>query len=79
MLEFDAGIFRGELPTAGRCLRLLAAISSMSVCLSGIGDRGSGEDAEFGLGIGASVFWSVVPFEALDQAPGFDGWKSFVE
>jgi len=20
-----------------------------------------------------------VPFEAFDQAPGFDGWKSFVE
>jgi len=25
------------------------------------------------------VFWSVVPFEALDQAPGFDGRKGFVE
>src|SRR5258706_217833 len=27
----------------------------------------------------AAVFWSVVPFEALDQAPGFDGRKGFVE
>ena len=26
----------------------------------------------------AAVFWSVVPFEALDQAPGFDGRKGFV-
>jgi hypothetical protein len=25
------------------------------------------------------VFWSVVPFEAFDQTPGFGGWKSFGE
>src|SRR6266699_6444551 len=27
----------------------------------------------------AAVFWSVVPFEALDQTPGFDGREGFVE
>ena len=39
------------------------------------------EDAEFGLCQiePAAVLWSVVPFEALDQPPGFGGWKRFVE
>ena len=39
------------------------------------------KNAEFRLGQiePAAVFWSVVPFEALDQAPGFDGRKGFVE
>src|SRR6266446_4216743 len=27
----------------------------------------------------AAMLWSVVPLEALDQAPGFDGRKGFVE
>ena len=27
----------------------------------------------------AAVLWSVVPFEALDQPPGFGGRKGFVE
>ena len=37
--------------------------------------------AEFGLRQikPADVLWSVVPFEALDQSPGFHGRKSFVE
>lgn len=26
-----------------------------------------------------AVLWSVVPFEALDQPPGFGGWKGVVE
>ena len=39
------------------------------------------EDAEFGLCQiePRAMFGSVVPFEALDQAPGFDGRKGFVE
>jgi hypothetical protein len=37
--------------------------------------------AEFGLRQikPTAVLWSVVPFEALDQPPGFNGGKSFVE
>ena len=39
------------------------------------------EDAEFGLCQiePTTVLWSVVPFEALDQSPGFGGRKGFVE
>ena len=39
------------------------------------------EDAEFGFCQikPTTVLWSVVPFEALDQSPGFGGWKRFVE
>ena len=39
------------------------------------------QDAEFGLGQikPTAMLWSVVPFEALDQPPGFNGGKSFVE
>ena len=40
-----------------------------------------GEDAEFGLCQikPTTVLWSVVPFEALDQPPGFGGRKGFIE
>ena len=36
---------------------------------------------EFGFGQikPTAVLWSVMPFEALDQPPGFGGWKGFVE
>ena len=39
------------------------------------------QDAEFGFRQiePAAVLWGVVPFEALDQAPGFGGRKGFVE
>src|SRR5260370_29105133 len=40
-----------------------------------------GQDTEFGLRQikPTAMLWSVVPFEALDQPPGFEGRKSFVE
>ena len=39
------------------------------------------QDAEFGLGQikPTAMLWGVVPFEALNQPPGFGGRKSFVE
>ena len=39
------------------------------------------QDAEFGLRQikPTAVLWSVVPFEALDQPPGFSGWKGFIK
>ena len=39
------------------------------------------QDAEFGFRQiePTAVLWGVVPFEALDQAPGFGGRKGFVE
>ena len=39
------------------------------------------QDAEFGFGQiePTAVLWGVVPFEALDQAPGFGGRKGLVE
>ena len=39
------------------------------------------QDAEFGLRQikPTAMLWSVVPFEALDQSPGFGGRKGFVE
>jgi hypothetical protein len=39
------------------------------------------QDAEFGLCQikPTAMLWSVVPFEALDQAPGFGGRKGFVK
>ena len=39
------------------------------------------KDTEFGLRQiePAAVLWSVVPFEALDQPPGFGGRKGFIE
>ena len=39
------------------------------------------QDAEFGLCQikPTAMLWSVVPFEALDQPPGFGGRKGFIE
>src|SRR4029450_6931311 len=87
MLKFDASIFGGELPVG-------LGVVGIAVVLPGgdfvdedfFGGNAAIEalcrqDAEFRLGQiePAAVFWSVVPFEALDQAPGFDGRKGFVE
>jgi hypothetical protein len=40
-----------------------------------------GQDPEFGLRQikPTAMLWRVVPFEALDQPPGFGGRESFVE
>src|SRR6266403_1847649 len=87
MLKFDASIFGGELPVG-------LGVVGIAVLLPGgdfvdedlfVGNAAiealGRQDAEFRLGQiePAAVFWSVVPFEALDQAPGFDGRKGFVE
>jgi hypothetical protein len=56
-------------------------VEALRVCLSGCGGRGIGR-------IGrrvptpqikpATVLWRVMPFESLDQPPGFGGRKEFV-
>src|SRR5215468_2308496 len=60
-----------------------AAISSMRICLLGMRRSRHWDVRTPSSDVGqiepAAVFWSVVPFEALDQAPGFDGRKGFVE
>src|SRR3979409_976592 len=40
-----------------------------------------GQDAEVGLRQleTTAMLWSVVPFEALDQPPGFEGRKGFIK
>jgi hypothetical protein len=87
MLESDAGIFGGELPVGFGVIGIAVVLPGsdfVDECLfvghAAIEALGR-KDAEFGLGQiePASVFWSVVPFEALDQAPGFDGRKGVVE
>ena len=88
MLEFDAGVLGGEVPVWPWCDWALrscsqAAISSIRVCLSGMrrSRHWDGEDAEFGLGQiePTAVLWRIVPFEALDQPPGFGGRERLVE
>ena len=39
------------------------------------------QDTEFGLRQikPTAMLWSVVPFEALDQPPGFEGGKGFIK
>jgi len=56
-----------------------AATSSAIVSLSGM--RLRGEDAEFGFGQiePGAVFGHVMPFEALDQAPGLGGREGLVK
>src|SRR6266566_8319499 len=58
-----------------------AAISSMRICLLGMrrSRHWDVRTARLGQIEPAAVFWSVVPFEALDQTPGFDGREGFVE
>jgi hypothetical protein len=47
------------------------------VCLSGDAaiETLERQNAEFGL---RQIDWSVVPFEAFDQPPGFGGRKGFI-
>ena len=87
MLKFDAGIFGGELPVGVGVVGIVVVLPGGDFVGEGlfVGDAAiealGRQDAEFGLGQiePTAVFWSVVPFEALDQAPGFDGRKGFVE
>ena len=87
MLEFDTSGLGGELPVS-------CGVIGISVMLPGgdfvdegllVGDAAvealSGEDTELGFGQiePAAVLGRVVPFEALDQPPGFGGRKGFVE
>ena len=87
MLEFDACIGGCELPVG-------LGVVGISVVFPGgdFGDEGllvgdaavealGRQDAEFRLRQvePTAVLWSVVPFEALDQPPGFSGRKGFVE
>jgi len=87
MLEFDASIFGGELPVGLGVVGIAIVLPGSDFVDEGlfVGDAAiealGREDAEFRLGQiePTAMPWSVVPFEALDQAPGFDGRKGFVE
>ena len=86
-MEFDVCGWGGEVPVG-------FGVSEIAVVLPGgdfvdeglfVGDPAvealGRQDAEFGFRQiePAAVLWGVVPFEALDQAPGFGGRKGFVE
>src|SRR5262249_60447952 len=85
-LKFGASIFGGELPV-GLGVVGIAVVppggdfvdEDLFVGNTAIEALGR-YDAEFRLGQiePAAVFWSVVPFEALDQAPGLNGRKGVV-
>jgi hypothetical protein len=76
------GVVKCQLALVRLALRSCsqAAISSTRVCLSGIRrvEALGRQDAEFGLRQikPTAMLWSVVPFEALDQPPGFEGGKA---
>jgi hypothetical protein len=87
MLEFDTCIWGSEVPVG-------LGVVGISVILPGgdfideglfVGDAAvealGRQEAELGLRQiePTAVLWSVMPFEALDQPPGFGGRKGFVE
>ena len=87
MPEFDTGIFCGELPVGLGVVGIAVVLPGGDFVDKGlfVGDAAvealGRQDAEFGLRQiePTAVLWSVVPFEALDQPPGFVGGKGFVE
>ena len=87
MLEFDTGVGRCEVPIG-------LGVSGIAIVLPGgdfldqglfVGNASvealGRQDAEFGFGEiePAAVLGGVVPFEALDQAPGLGGRKGLIE
>ena len=87
MLEFDTCVWGCEVPIG-------LGVFGVSVVLPGGDFIGEGllignaaveslgrKDAKFGLRQiePTAVLWRVVPFEALDQPPGFGGRKSFIK
>ena len=87
MLKFDASIFGGELPVGLGVVGIALMFPGGDFVDEGmfVGNATikalGGKDAEFRLRQiePAAMLWGVVPLEALDQAPGFEGRKGFVE
>lgn len=87
MLEFDTGIGRCEVPVGPGFAGVAVVLPGGDFLDEGVfvGDPAvealGGQDAEFGFRQiePTAVLWGVVPFEALDQAPGLGGGEGFVE
>ena len=82
MLQFDTSIWGCEVPIG--LVGIAVVLPSGDFLDEGllIGNPALGrQDAEFGLCQikPTAMLWSVVPFEALDQPPGFGGRKGFIE
>src|ERR1700675_727040 len=87
MLEFDACVGGGELPVGLGVVGIAVVLPSgdfldegLSVWNAAVEALGR-KDAEFGFCQiePTAVLWSVVPFEALDQPPGFGGGEGFIK
>src|SRR5712671_4482952 len=87
VLKFDACVWGCELPIGLGVVDITVVLPSGDFLDEGlfVGNPAvealGCQDAEFGLRQiePTAVLWSVVPFEALHQPPGFDGRKGFVE
>lgn len=87
MLEFNSILFGGELPIGLGVGGIAVVLPSGNFFDQGllVGDTAvealRRKDPEFGPRQiePAAVFGGVMPFEALDQPPGFGGRKSLVE
>ena len=87
MLEFDASGWGVELPIGLGVIGISVAGPSGDFVDEGLFVRDAALEAlgrqDTQLGFGqikpASMFWSVAPFEALDQSSCFGGRKGFVE
>ena len=87
MLEFDTSSVGCELPVCLGVMSITVVFPGGDFVDEGLFVRDAaiealgGQDAEFRFGEvePAAMFGRVVPFEALDQPPGFGGWKGFVK
>jgi hypothetical protein len=87
VLEFDPGIGSCEVPVGFGFAGIAVVLPGGDFLDEGlfVGDLAvealGRQDAKFGFGQiePTAVLWGVVPFEALDQAPGFGRGKGFVE
>src|SRR6266436_9806376 len=87
MPEFDARMGGWEVPVGLSVVGIAVVLPGGDFIDEGlfIGDAAvealGRQNAEFGLRQiePTAVLWSVMPFEALDQPPGFGGREGFVE
>ncbi len=84
MLEFDACVGCSEVPVGLGAVGITVVLPGGDFLDEGllVGNPAvealGRQDAEFGLRQikPTAMLWSVVPFEALDQPPGFEGGKA---
>jgi len=87
VLQFDTSIRGCEVPIGLGVVGIAVLLPSSDFLDEGlfVGNPAiealGRQDAEFGFRQiePTAVLWGVVPFEALDQPPGFSGRKGFVE